>query len=314
MARLGGGLGGSFREEGRVVRRGDSMPGDQGAHRGGGDALHARHHQQRVARAAGELRGEAGEMALARDLLLEADPQGGGVVRKDARGYRQVGLQPVPHGMPGLPGSAMARAEVQIHDVNQQQARQNSFLACLRKKVKPLVKFPVRIYRPHPGGKEGTMADKVADHYAGGTDITGAIAESLRKAGKDPGTLTTADLGTVDEFHIRGRQATLELAPGAEPLAQSHVLDIGSGLGGPARTIAETHGCHVTGIDLTQAFCDAASALEQLGGPRRPCLLPPGRCHGPALCRRQLRCRDDHPRHHEHSPARTSSMPRRAAC
>jgi hypothetical protein len=49
------------------------------------------------------------------------------------------------------------------------------------------------------------MVDKVVDHYGGGSDIIGAIAASLRKAGKDLGKLTTADLGTVDEFHIRGR-------------------------------------------------------------------------------------------------------------
>ena len=44
--------------------------------------------------------------------------------------------------------------------------------------------------------------------------------------------------------------------------ADSHVLDIGSGLGGPARTLAETHGCQVTGIDLTQAFGTAAAAMS----------------------------------------------------
>mgnify|MGYP003704573025 CR=1 FL=1 len=99
--------------------------------------------------------------------------------------------------------------------------------------------------------------------------LIGAIAASLRKAGKDLGKLTTADLGTVDEFHIRGRQATLELAQSLNLNANSRVLDIGSGLGGPARTLVETYGCHVTGIDLTQAFCDAAAALSDwvgLGG------------------------------------------------
>ena len=49
------------------------------------------------------------------------------------------------------------------------------------------------------------MTDKVESHYAAGGDLARAIAESLRKAGKDIGALTTADLGTVDEFHIRGR-------------------------------------------------------------------------------------------------------------
>ncbi len=48
--------------------------------------------------------------------------------------------------------------------------------------------------------------------------------------------------------------------------ARSHVLDIGSGLGGPARTLAETYGCRVTGIDLTQAFCDAATAMSNWVG------------------------------------------------
>jgi ubiquinone/menaquinone biosynthesis C-methylase UbiE len=106
------------------------------------------------------------------------------------------------------------------------------------------------------------MVDKVASHYAGGGDLASAIAESLQKAGKDIGKLTTADLGTVDEFHIRGRQATLELARSLNLSADSRVLDIGSGLGGPARTLVETYGCRVTGIDLTQAFCDAAATLS----------------------------------------------------
>jgi ubiquinone/menaquinone biosynthesis C-methylase UbiE len=106
------------------------------------------------------------------------------------------------------------------------------------------------------------MVDKVASHYAGGGKLANAIAESLRRAGKDIRKLTTADLGTVDEFHIRGRKATLELAQSLNLNANSHALDIGSGLGGPARTLAETYGCRVTGIDLTQAFCDAAATLS----------------------------------------------------
>jgi SAM-dependent methyltransferase len=110
------------------------------------------------------------------------------------------------------------------------------------------------------------MADKVASHYAGAGDLTNAIAESLRKAGKDIGALTTADLAAVDEFHIRGRKATLELAGALGLGAASHVLDIGSGLGGPARTLAETYGCRVTGIDLTQAFCDAATTMSRWVG------------------------------------------------
>jgi ubiquinone/menaquinone biosynthesis C-methylase UbiE len=106
------------------------------------------------------------------------------------------------------------------------------------------------------------MIDKVASHYSDGRDLAAAIAERLAQAGKDVGKLTTADLGTVDEFHVRGRKATLELAEGLNLDANARLLDLGSGLGGPARTLAETYGCHVTGIDLTQAFCDAATTLS----------------------------------------------------
>jgi ubiquinone/menaquinone biosynthesis C-methylase UbiE len=110
------------------------------------------------------------------------------------------------------------------------------------------------------------MADEVATHYGGGSDLAGRIADSLRAAGKDLGALGPADLATVDEFHIRGRKATLELAGALGLDAGSHVLDIGSGLGGPARTIAEVHGCRVTGIDLTPAFCEAAATLSRWVG------------------------------------------------
>lgn len=106
------------------------------------------------------------------------------------------------------------------------------------------------------------MIDSVAAHYSGSGGLADAIAESLRSAGKDLNELKTTDLAAVDEFHIRGRKATLELAERMNLSKDSRVLDIGSGLGGPARTLAETYGCHVTGVDLTQAFCDAAEVMS----------------------------------------------------
>ena len=106
------------------------------------------------------------------------------------------------------------------------------------------------------------MHNDVETHYTTSGELAGAIADRLQAAGKDLAKLTTADLGTVDEFHIRGRKATLELGNRLALANTSRVLDIGSGLGGPARTIAETYGCHVTGIDLTAAFCEAAEAMS----------------------------------------------------
>jgi ubiquinone/menaquinone biosynthesis C-methylase UbiE len=114
--------------------------------------------------------------------------------------------------------------------------------------------------------RDKNMADRVARHYSENFELAGLIAKHLRSAGRDLQRLTTTDLATVDEFHIRGRKATLELAEKMNLNADSNVLDIGSGLGGPARTLAETYGCRVTGIDLTQAFCDAAAAMSDWVG------------------------------------------------
>lgn len=107
------------------------------------------------------------------------------------------------------------------------------------------------------------MTEDVMTHYGGVNALADAIVESLRKAGVDLAELKTSDLSTVDEFHIRGRKATLELAEQMNLGELAHVLDIGSGLGGPARTLAEAYGCHVTGIDLTREFCEAAEALSK---------------------------------------------------
>jgi ubiquinone/menaquinone biosynthesis C-methylase UbiE len=105
------------------------------------------------------------------------------------------------------------------------------------------------------------MSDDVALHY-GRDGLSRVIAEGLRKSGKDLGKLETLDLAAVDEFHFRGRGATLELVAQMKLSESSKALDIGSGLGGAARALAEVVGCKVTGIDLTQEFCDAARVMS----------------------------------------------------
>lgn len=98
--------------------------------------------------------------------------------------------------------------------------------------------------------------------YRGSGNLASRIRDSLIAAGKDVQRLTTADLAAVDELHIRGRQATLELAGHMELTRGCQVLDIGSGLGGAARAVAEAYDCRVTGIDLTRSFCEAAAAMS----------------------------------------------------
>ena len=105
----------------------------------------------------------------------------------------------------------------------------------------------------------------VQQHYSRG-GLLESILEALQAAGKDPDRLTGDDLLAVDEFHTRGRVATRELAALAEFTPGLRVLDVGSGLGGPARFLAAECGCDVTGLDLQPEFCTVANALSRRSG------------------------------------------------
>src|SRR5262249_33659765 len=77
----------------------------------------------------------------------------------------------------------------------------------------------------------------------------------------DDRPLTVAQLAPLDQFHVRGILATQELAASVGLAPASRVLDLGSGIGGPARYLAATFGCRVTGLDLSPGFVDAATYL-----------------------------------------------------
>lgn len=110
------------------------------------------------------------------------------------------------------------------------------------------------------------MGEEVALHYCRSSNLADAIAARLKDAGKDINALKPSDLAAVDEFHIRGRKATLELAGKINPSSHDRLLDIGCGLGGPALTVAEAYGCHVTGVDLMQEFCEVTEILSNWVG------------------------------------------------
>ena len=95
---------------------------------------------------------------------------------------------------------------------------------------------------------------------------TACTTGALSAAGVDLEGISTTALAPVDEFHIRGRTATLEIAESLSVDEGSAVLDIGSALGGPARTVAEVAGCHVTVIDLTPEICATAAELSRWTG------------------------------------------------
>jgi ubiquinone/menaquinone biosynthesis C-methylase UbiE len=95
----------------------------------------------------------------------------------------------------------------------------------------------------------------------GRIDLVESIVEALRAIGKDPGNVTLGDLAPLDHFHGGGYQATLELARLANLQPGQRVLDVGGGLGGPARTLAAEIGCTVTVVDLAEEFCRAGEVL-----------------------------------------------------
>jgi len=103
----------------------------------------------------------------------------------------------------------------------------------------------------------------IADHWNKG-DIYDSIVSTLNKMAKPLENLTIEELAPVDHFHARGYLATVELADRLPIKNGQHLLDIGAGLGGPARYMAKRFQCHVTGIDITQPFVETANKLTHL--------------------------------------------------
>lgn len=122
--------------------------------------------------------------------------------------------------------------------------------------------------RGHPNDRRRfltAVASPIARHWGTG-DVYALIVATLQKSGTSLESLTVADLAPVDHFHARGFPATVELADRLPIKPGDHLLDIGCGLGGPARYLAQRFDCRVTGIDITEPFVDAAAKLTALLG------------------------------------------------
>ncbi len=106
---------------------------------------------------------------------------------------------------------------------------------------------------------------EVVRHYTR-PDLERTILAALAASGKDIARLSTTDLSSIDEFHSGQLPVTIEIARDLDLAKGAKLLDIGSGLGGPARYFAQHLGCHVTGIDLTEEFVSAATGLTRRCG------------------------------------------------
>ena len=109
------------------------------------------------------------------------------------------------------------------------------------------------------------MTNTIADHYAADR-LLASIEAGMAAIGKSPSTVSVADLGPVDEFHVGGRSATTELCDQLGATHDGRLLDVGCGIGGTARFIASTVGSHVTGLDITPGYIDVARTLSEWTG------------------------------------------------
>jgi ubiquinone/menaquinone biosynthesis C-methylase UbiE len=104
----------------------------------------------------------------------------------------------------------------------------------------------------------------VAAHYTTG-NLIARFEAGIAALGAEP-PLDPDILAPGDEFHIGGRDATIQFMERLAPAADARILDLGSGLGGPARFVAKTYGARVTGVDLTAEYVATARHLTQMCG------------------------------------------------
>jgi SAM-dependent methyltransferase len=112
------------------------------------------------------------------------------------------------------------------------------------------------------------MNDEAALRYydGDGSDPLPVVFDSLRATGRDADRFEIDDLAGIDEFHALGRPATMALAELAGVERDAAVVDVGAGLGGPARFLASRYGARVTAVEPTARFRDACAELTRRAG------------------------------------------------
>ncbi|HET8616819.1 MAG TPA: class I SAM-dependent methyltransferase [Actinomycetales bacterium] len=114
-----------------------------------------------------------------------------------------------------------------------------------------------------------TVHDLVTRHYGasdGARDLTDRIVTALTRHGVDVQHLRVRELAPLDELHAGGPPATQYLLEQLRLRDGEHLLDVGSGIGGPSRWAAEALPVTVTGIDLTPEFVRTAEELTERTG------------------------------------------------
>jgi len=116
-----------------------------------------------------------------------------------------------------------------------------------------------------PSGNASAV-DRVVAFYDAHPINEEQILHSLQARGIALEGLTEATLQEFDQDHFGGTAVNDILAQVAGINATHHVLDVCSGMGGPARYFAHHYGCHVTGLDYTHTRFLGAQRLTTLVG------------------------------------------------
>lgn len=98
-------------------------------------------------------------------------------------------------------------------------------------------------------------------------DLFEDILERLKDQNINLDKVSRSDISGVDEFHVRGAEVSREISREIG-LDNARVLDVGCGLGGPARMLAAEFNCKVTGVDISPEFIRTAHKLSELVGLR----------------------------------------------
>ena len=104
------------------------------------------------------------------------------------------------------------------------------------------------------------LDERISSHY-GWSGLMEAIEAEVRRKGIDPRRVTIDQLAPFDNYHAYRLVGTLALAHAAKITATDRILDVGGGIGGPARQLASRFGCHVTVVDLTAEYCAVGQTL-----------------------------------------------------